>query len=609
MTCSLPTGWELAPLRDLGHWTGGGTPSKGQQEYWSNGTIPWVSPKDMKVTVLGGAEDHITPAAIEGSATSIVPQESVIVVVRSGILKHSLPVAVNAVPVALNQDLKALTPPEGVASAFVAWALRRFEREILHNCAKAGTTVQSIEFPQLLAFSVPVPPPTEQHRIVAAIEEHLSRLDAAVAGLERVRAALPRYRAAVLKAACEGRLVAGDGVRSPTVPVGELLASPMVNGRSVPSAPMGFPVLRLTALHDGIVDLTERKLGAWSATDASRYLVRTGDFLVARGNGSLRLVGRGGLVVGDPDPVAFPDTMIRMRPDETRLLPTYLRLVWDSPLVRQQIERGARTSAGIHKVNQRTLSTIALPVPSIRLQAQTVAEAERRLSLADAVERTVTAGLAKAKRLRQAILKRAFEGKLVPQDPTDEPAGVLLERIKSERAKSATRVTGVTSRAAPRAPHTPRILPGRVSSRYGVAARNLKTVEKLILERTGLPSMAPGTLNVELPFEFVVRADATIEPHEYFAGERIKLQRCRVRGQRMVIMRPETHEVPSAGGARVLELVSPLQLRATWGLRDGDLIEVEVDGDQAWWDQAETNVREVGPAANPKATPRARERH
>jgi CTP-dependent riboflavin kinase len=112
-------------------------------------------------------------------------------------------------------------------------------------------------------------------------------------------------------------------------------------------------------------------------------------------------------------------------------------------------------------------------------------------------------------------------------------------------------------------------------------------VEALLLARTGLPSMAPGTLNVTIPFNYIVRADATIEPHEYFTGERLKLQRCRVRGHRMVIMRPESHEQPGGLGANVLELVSALPLRKTWGLADGDQVEVEVEGDDRWWERAD----------------------
>ncbi len=130
-----------------------------------------------------------------------------------------------------------------------------------------------------------------------------------------------------------------------------------------------------------------------------------------------------------------------------------------------------------------------------------------------------------------------------------------------------------------------RVLRGIISSRFSVAAQNLKTVEKLLLERTELPSMAPGTLNVTLPFDYIVRPDATIEPHEYFTGEKLKLQRCRVRGHRMIIMRPDSHELPGGIGSDVLELVSPLHLRSAWELRDLDELEVEVEGDQSWWER------------------------
>jgi type I restriction enzyme, S subunit len=194
-------------LRSLGAWSGGGTPSKSNPAYWTGGTIPWVSPKDMKVARIRDAEDRITPDAIASSATSLVKAGAVVLVVRSGILKHSLPVAVTEVDVALNQDMKALQPADGVDAAYVAWALRANAQKILHSCSKAGTTVQSIEMPAFLDFDIPLPPPDGQRQVVAEVEARLSLLDASVADLHRVQANLKRYRACVLKAACEGRLV------------------------------------------------------------------------------------------------------------------------------------------------------------------------------------------------------------------------------------------------------------------------------------------------------------------------------------------------------------------------------------------------------------------
>ena len=203
----LPPNWAWATLSDLGRWCGGGTPSKSNPAFWENGSIPWVSPKDMKVLRIRDAEDHITFEAVERSATNLVPAGAVLVVTRSGILKHSLPVAVTETEVTINQDLKAFIPHPGIESDYIAYAFQAFESEILAKTAKAGTTVQSIEFVQLQKLEMPIAPSAEQKRVVREIEKQLSRLDFGIGCLRSAQEKLGRYRSAVLRAACEGRLV------------------------------------------------------------------------------------------------------------------------------------------------------------------------------------------------------------------------------------------------------------------------------------------------------------------------------------------------------------------------------------------------------------------
>ena len=231
----------------------------------------------------------------------------------------------------------------------------------------------------------------------------------------------------------------------PNVHVRALLGAPLVNGRSAKDREGGFPVLRLTALQSGKIDLRESKEGDWSEEDAEPFLVKRGDIFISRGNGSKKLVGKGGRVLHEPMPVAFPDTMIRVRPDISAVRPDYFLLAWNSWTVRQQIEKSARTTAGIYKINQGQVCGFLLPLPSLAEQSEIVRILDARLEAARSLESEIDANLARADALRQSILQQAFSGQLVPQDPADQPASGLLDRIRAERC------TGPSKRSRRRA--------------------------------------------------------------------------------------------------------------------------------------------------------------
>src|SRR6266542_781306 len=217
--------------------------------------------------------------------------------------------------------------------------------------------------------------------------------------------------------------VAPDTGTLPELPEGwcwvsldQLLAEPLANGKSVPDG-NGVPVLRLTCIKGGLVDPTERKGGDWNDIDPRRFFVEADDFLIIRGNGSIHLVGRGGRVSAAPDGVAYPDTLIRARADPSVLHPPLLARWWDSPPVRQHIERRAKTTAGIHKVNQTDLGQTPLPLAPMLEQTRIYDELERLDTTASAATSTIEAGVRRCSRLRQAVLKWAFEVKIVHQAP------------------------------------------------------------------------------------------------------------------------------------------------------------------------------------------------
>lgn len=159
------------PLREVGTWYGGGTPSKSRADYWKSGTIPWISPKDMGHRTLSSTEDYITETAVAESATKLVPKESVALVVRSSILNHTLPIAFVPVAASLNQDMKAVVAGPGIAPRYLFHALRAHRVNLLRAARRSGGSVGSLESGKLWTFEIPVPGLQEQERLVALLDE------------------------------------------------------------------------------------------------------------------------------------------------------------------------------------------------------------------------------------------------------------------------------------------------------------------------------------------------------------------------------------------------------------------------------------------------------
>ncbi|MBJ6720331.1 MAG: restriction endonuclease subunit S [Rhizobiaceae bacterium] len=345
-------------------------------------------------------------------------------------------------------------PNKNINTSYLNWYLQHFYSVGGTETLQGGSNnLRNLRFPDYIAQQIPIAPLNEQYRIVRKIEELLSELDKGVENLITAYEQLKAYRQSVLKAAFEGKLTAnrrdGELQRSnksscaalteslpnewQLTPVSALLSEPLCNGRSVKDRPGGFPVLRLTALKQGRIDLTEFKEGDWECSDAAPFLVSKGDFFLSRGNGSKQLVGAGGLVREVPRQVAFPDTMIRIRLDTKLVNPRYFSLCWNSRIVRQQIERDARTTAGIYKINQSHVSSFEVPVPPLKEQEKIVSLVEEKLSTTDFAIQQVIDQLRRTDLLKNSILQKAFSGQLVDQDAGDEPASALLDRIRAER--------------------------------------------------------------------------------------------------------------------------------------------------------------------------------
>jgi len=368
-----------------------------------------------------------------------------------------------------------------------------------------GALYPAIRPKDIASFVVPLAPLPEQRRIVEEIEKHFARLESSEAALKRIRANLKRYRAALLEAACEGRLVpteaefaraegrgyepahqllartlkqrrigweadqlakmeaAGkppnDGrwktaYREPTpagreeltkVPEGWCLATVeqvslhVEYGTSAKTSEHqgGVPVLRMgNILSDGRINLKELKFLPSDHPEFPRLLLKTGDLLFNRTN-SAELVGKSAVYRGVPSPCSFASYLIRVE-TATGCDSIYLSVCLNCSLGRSWIKEVVSQQVGQANVNGSKLQAFVFPLPPLAEQRRIVAEVERRLSVIEELEGVVEANLKRAARLRQSILKRAFEGRLVAQDPNDEPASVLLERIRRDRAAKAS---------------------------------------------------------------------------------------------------------------------------------------------------------------------------
>lgn len=173
----IPVGWDVVSLGQVGKWKGGGTPSKANNEFWS-GDIPWVSPKDMKKEFIKETKDYITKNAIDNSSTTLINRGSILIVVRSGILKHTLPLAIASCDLTINQDMKALTVTNGFSASFVYNYLLANNHKVLKATLKAGNTVESLDFNEFSKYLIPHPPIEEQKQIAKVIESIAKKLRA-----------------------------------------------------------------------------------------------------------------------------------------------------------------------------------------------------------------------------------------------------------------------------------------------------------------------------------------------------------------------------------------------------------------------------------------------
>ncbi|AML50183.1 restriction endonuclease subunit S [Falsihalocynthiibacter arcticus] len=194
----VPTGWEVKRLSYATRFKGGSTPSKNEDQFWIDGTIPWVSPKDMKRKEIYDTKDHLTELGAMQSASGLIAPGHVMMVVRSGILRHSIPAAINRVAVTVNQDMRVFLPFRELKSEFIYWVIEGLQKTLVDLWSKSGTTVESLETEYVNSSPFPIPPLEEQSAITRFLDEKTVEIDDLISKKEELLRLLAEQRTALI---------------------------------------------------------------------------------------------------------------------------------------------------------------------------------------------------------------------------------------------------------------------------------------------------------------------------------------------------------------------------------------------------------------------------
>jgi type I restriction enzyme S subunit len=466
---SIPDSWRWTTIGEIADVVGGGTPRTDNPEFFG-GKIPWITPADLSgytsKTISHGAR-NITQLGLDNSGARMMPAGTILFSSRAPIGY----VAIAANSVSTNQGFKSFVPREGIVPDFVYYYLQS-AKELILNFA-SGTTFLEISGKKAAHIPIPVAPIQEQECIVKEIEKQFTRLEAGVSAMKRMQTNLKHYRAAVLKAACEGCLVPTEAELArkegciyepadvlmkrnikeaihknrrndiqkdkhhhdheppnakdlPQLPEGWTWAAPknlaLSDKNAICAGPFGTIFKAKDFRSKGVPIIFLRHVAP------GKYLTRKPGFMDTEKWNELfkpYSVYGGELLItklGDPPgvcaiypqdigPAMVTPDVIKMSVNEKLASPKFLMCYFNS-------ETSRHYATGVAYGTTRLRLTIPIfrdlpvPLPPIAEQHRIVAEVERRLSVIDELESVVTANLKRAERLRQALLHKAFTGQL-----------------------------------------------------------------------------------------------------------------------------------------------------------------------------------------------------
>jgi restriction endonuclease S subunit/energy-coupling factor transporter ATP-binding protein EcfA2 len=459
----LREGWENTNFDGLIYRiVGGGTPSKSNISFFQ-GHIPFMTVKDMKERFPSDTIDHISEEAVEYSATTVVPADTLIVSTRMSLGKIVRP----RFETAINQDLKALFLAKEIDKTFIEywWC---FQSKHIQDLG-TGSTVKGIRLEDIRSLSIDMPPAHEQKRIADKLNTLFARVDDCRDRLDHVSFTIKRFRQSVLSAATSGELTEdwrtehenldiypeieeastefnftdascfGD-FRFPTNwtiarlgEIAEISGGITKDSKKQSLADEELPYLRVANVQRGYFDLSEIKTIRVPQKRVDKLLLKAGDILFNEG-GDLDKLGRGWVWNGEIERCTFQNHVFRVRLHDELFVPKFFSWYGNLRGADYFLSVGKQTT-NLASINKSLLSALPVVVPPAEEQQEIVRRVEGLFAYADSIEALYQNACDQIERLIPALLDKAFRGELVEQDPNDEPASILLEKIKTEKIR------------------------------------------------------------------------------------------------------------------------------------------------------------------------------
>lgn len=450
----LPTGWVNVQLGDLlTNIVGGGTPSKANASYFQ-GSIPFMTVKDMHARFIEDTQDHITQEALDDSASTLIPADTLVVASRMSLGKIARP----KIATAINQDLKALFIHQEIHKTYVEYAWRANESRI--QAMGTGTTVKGIRLEDIRGLPVPLAPSEEQRRIASHLDTLLARINACQNRLSAIPALLKRFRQAVLDAALSGqiteswreaqRLLLEDWKPKTIGEISEVgTGSTPLRSSSSYFSTSGTPWVTSAATGRAFIDSAEENVTPAAIAAHRLKIYAPGTLLVAMyGEGKTR-----GQVSELRIHAAINQACAAINVDQRQASISFIKLaLW------AQYEQMRALAEGGNQPNLNLSKIRGIPVrlPSEQEQSEIVRRVELLFKFADRIDATQSAAVTQTQRLAPLTLAKAFRGELAEQNPQDEPSSVLLQRIAE---KPPEKVKAKRGRPRLKKPESMEVLP------------------------------------------------------------------------------------------------------------------------------------------------------